>query len=85
MTLAPPNKPRSGLGRTGICGFSSHMAAVQLWYHVGFSHEPAGHSNLSHLLEHLIFEGSSKLAAGQYSRVIARLGGNAQGRCFMAL
>jgi len=55
------------------------------WYHVGFSHEPAGHSNLSHLLEHLIFEGSSKLAAGQYSRVIARLGGNAQGRCFMAL
>jgi len=61
------------------------MAAVQLWYHVGFSDEPAGHSNLSHLLEHLIFEGSSKLAAGQYSRVIARLGGNAQGRCFMAL
>ncbi|MFF5863718.1 M16 family metallopeptidase [Pseudomonas sp. NPDC012596] len=56
---------------------SSQMAAVQLWYHVGFSDEPAGHSNLSHLLEHLIFEGSSKLAAGQYSRVIARLGGNA--------
>ncbi|MBA6060660.1 M16 family metallopeptidase [Pseudomonas juntendi] len=55
----------------------SQLAAVQLWYHVGSSHEPAGHSNLSHLLEHLIFEGSSKLAAGQYSRVIARLGGNA--------
>jgi len=56
---------------------SSQMAAVQLWYHVGFSHEPAGHRNLSHLLEHLIFGGSSKLAAGQYSRVIARLGGSA--------
>lgn len=53
------------------------LAAVQLWYHVGSSDEPAGHSNLSHLLEHLIFEGSSKLAAGQYSRVIARISGNA--------
>ncbi|WP_053388453.1 M16 family metallopeptidase [Pseudomonas sp. 10-1B] len=56
---------------------SSQLAAVQLWYQVGSSHEPAGHSNLSHLLEHLIFEGSSKLPAGQYSRVIARLGGHA--------
>ncbi|MCY1404650.1 coenzyme PQQ biosynthesis protein PqqF [compost metagenome] len=53
------------------------LAAVQLWYHVGSSDEPAGHTNLSHLLEHLIFEGSSKLAAGQYSRVIARIGGKA--------
>ena len=53
------------------------LAAVQLWYHVGTSHEPAGHTNLSHLLEHLIFEGSSKLAAGDYSRVVARLGGRA--------
>ncbi|MFK0091757.1 M16 family metallopeptidase [Pseudomonas sp. NPDC090592] len=55
----------------------TQLAAVQLWYHVGSSHEPAGHSNLSHLLEHLIFEGSSKLAAGEYSRVIARIAGNA--------
>jgi len=52
------------------------LAAVQLWVHVGVSHEPVGHSNLSHLLEHLVFEGSSKLAAGQFSRVIARLGGS---------
>lgn len=54
---------------------SAPLAAVQLWYHVGSSHEPAGHSNLSHLLEHLIFQGSNKLPAGQYSRLIARLGG----------
>ncbi|WP_337156885.1 pitrilysin family protein [Pseudomonas putida] len=54
---------------------STPLAAVQLWYHVGSSHEPPGHSNLSHLLEHLIFQGSRKLPAGQYSRLIARLGG----------
>lgn len=54
---------------------SAPLAAVQLWYHIGASHEPPGHSNLSHLLEHLVFQGSSKLPAGQYSRLIARLGG----------
>ncbi|MBF8672082.1 insulinase family protein [Pseudomonas putida] len=54
---------------------STPLVAVQLWYHVGSSYEPAGHTNISHVLEHLVFEGSSKLAAGQYNRVIARLGG----------
>ncbi|GLH34969.1 MULTISPECIES: M16 family metallopeptidase [Pseudomonas] len=56
---------------------STPLAAIQLWYHVGTSHEPAGHTNLSHLLEHLIFEGSRKLEAGRYTQVIARLGGKA--------
>ena len=53
------------------------LACVQLWYHVGSSHDPAGHTNLAHVLEHMLFEGSSKLAPGQYSRVLARLGGSA--------
>lgn len=51
------------------------LVSVQLWYHVGSSYEPAGHSGLSHALEHLLFEGSSKLAAGQYSALMTRLGG----------
>lgn len=54
---------------------SSPLACVQLWYHIGSSHEPAGHTNLSHVLEHMLFEGSRKLAPGQYSRIIDRLGG----------
>ncbi|QHB30441.1 peptidase M16 [Pseudomonas monteilii] len=51
------------------------LVSVQLWYHVGSSYEPKGHTGLSHALEHLLFEGSSKLAAGQYSTLMARLGG----------
>lgn len=51
------------------------LVSVQLWYHVGSSYEPAGHSGLSHALEHLLFEGSSKLASDQYSTVMSRLGG----------
>jgi predicted Zn-dependent peptidase len=56
----------------------SPLACVQLCYHVGASHDPLGHTNLTHLLEHMLFEGSAKLAPGQFSRVISRLGG---GQC----
>lgn len=51
------------------------LVSVQLWYHVGSSYEPQGHSGLSHALEHLLFEGSSKLAPGEYSTLMTRLGG----------
>lgn len=50
------------------------LAVSQLWYHVGSSHEYPGQSGLSHALEHLMFEGSSKIAPGQYSKIFARLG-----------
>jgi len=52
------------------------LVSAQLWYHVGSSYEPAGQSGLSHLLEHLMFEGSSKLASGQYSKLLTLLGGD---------
>ncbi|MFJ4452450.1 M16 family metallopeptidase [Pseudomonas sp. NPDC089392] len=52
------------------------LVSVQLWYHVGSSYEPEGHTGLSHALEHLLFEGSSKLDAGQYSALMTRLGGD---------
>lgn len=50
------------------------LVVSQLWYHVGSSYEPPGQSGLSHALEHLMFEGSSKIAPGQYSRILSRLG-----------
>ncbi|WP_082422824.1 pitrilysin family protein [Pseudomonas sp. NBRC 111131] len=52
------------------------LVAAQLWYHVGASQEPTGQSGLCHLVEHLMFEGSSKLASGQYDKVMAQLGGD---------
>ncbi|BBH43792.1 M16 family metallopeptidase [Pseudomonas sp. KU43P] len=52
------------------------LVSVQLWYHVGSSQEATGQSGLCHLVEHLMFEGSSKLAPGQYNKVITQLGGN---------
>src|SRR5689334_12833712 len=34
------------------------LVAVNLWYHVGPSNEPAHRSGFAHLFEHLMFEGS---------------------------
>lgn len=56
--------------------YRAPLVSAQLWYHVGSSYEPAGQSGLSHLLEHLMFEGSSKLASGQYSKLLTLLGGD---------
>lgn len=50
------------------------LVSAQLWYHVGGSHEADGQTGLSHLLEHLMFEGSSKLAPGEYSTLMTRIG-----------
>src|SRR5678815_2728807 len=34
------------------------LVAVNIWYHVGPSNEPAKRSGFAHLFEHLMFEGS---------------------------
>ena len=54
-----------------------HRAPVvvsQLWYKVGSSYEPPGQSGISHALEHMMFKGSSKLGAGEASRILRELG-----------
>ncbi|MPQ65550.1 MULTISPECIES: M16 family metallopeptidase [Pseudomonas] len=50
------------------------VVAAQLWYKVGSSHEPPGESGLSHALEHLLFQGSSKVCPGQAFEIMERLG-----------
>ena len=55
-----------------------HRAPVvvsQVWYRVGSSYEPSGLTGVSHLLEHMMFKGTGKLAPGEFSRIIASLGG----------
>ncbi|MBV6289123.1 M16 family metallopeptidase [Pseudomonas aegrilactucae] len=48
---------------------STHMVVK-----VGSSHEHPGQSGLSHALEHLVFTGSGKTSAGEYSQILERLG-----------
>lgn len=50
----------------------SHM----LWYKVGSIDETPGKSGLAHFLEHLMYKGTKKVKAGEFSAIVAKNGGN---------
>lgn len=52
------------------------VAVSQIWYRVGGVDEKTGQTGLSHALEHMMFKGTKKVPAGEYSRRIASMGGN---------
>ena len=55
-----------------------HRAPVivsQIWYKVGSSYEFGGTTGLSHILEHMMFKGTKKIAPGKFSNIIAENGG----------
>lgn len=55
-----------------------HRAPVvthMVWYEVGAADEDAGKTGLAHFLEHLMFKGTAKIEPGQFSRIVARNGG----------
>ncbi|KAF3981316.1 MAG: insulinase family protein [Methylococcales symbiont of Hymedesmia sp. n. MRB-2018] len=53
----------------------SPVVVSQLWYKVGSSYEPGGITGISHMLEHMMFKGTEKYPAGEFSRIIAENGG----------
>src|SRR5665811_81354 len=55
-----------------------HRAPVvtqMVWYKAGAADEPPGSSGIAHFLEHLMFKGTDKIPTGQFSKIIARNGG----------
>ncbi len=53
----------------------SPVVVSQVWYKVGSSYEPGGITGISHMLEHMMFKGTHKHPAGEFSRIIAENGG----------
>ena len=56
----------------------NHRAPVvvsQVWYKVGSSYEHDGITGVSHVLEHMMFKGTEKHPAGEFSEIIAANGG----------
>lgn len=56
----------------------NHRAPVvthMVWYRVGAADEPAGKSGIAHYLEHLMFKGTKTRAPGEFSQIVANLGG----------
>jgi zinc protease len=47
-----------------------------VWYRIGSADSPVGKSGLAHFLEHLMFKGTETMESGEFSREVARNGGN---------
>lgn len=48
---------------------------TMVWYNIGSSDEPGGLTGVSHALEHMMFKGTPQFPPGQFSKIIAGLGG----------
>lgn len=53
----------------------SPTLVTQVWYKVGSTVEPAGLTGISHVLEHMMFKGTSKVPDGEFSRIVSMYGG----------
>lgn len=51
------------------------IVTQMIWYRAGAADEPAGKSGVAHLVEHLMFKGTKRLAPGEFSDIVARNGG----------
>src|SRR6476619_7477672 len=55
-----------------------HRAPVvtqMIWYKVGAADEPPGSSGIAHFLEHLMFKGTESIPPGQFTKIVAKNGG----------
>jgi zinc protease len=55
-----------------------HRAPVvthMVWYDAGAADEPAGVSGIAHFLEHLMFKATETMASGEFSKRVAKMGG----------
>src|SRR3954468_21176820 len=51
------------------------VVTQMVWYKVGSADETPGKSGLAHFLEHLMFKGTAKHPPGEFSQVVAHIGG----------
>jgi zinc protease len=51
------------------------VATHMVWYRNGSADDPLGQSGIAHFLEHLMFKGTERHPAGEFSQVVSALGG----------
>jgi zinc protease len=66
----------NGLQVVVITSRRAPVVTQMVFYKVGGADETAGKSGLAHFLEHLMFRGTKAHGPGEFSAVVARLGGN---------
>ena len=67
---------RNGLEVVVITDRRAPVVTHMVWYRVGAADEPRGLSGIAHFFEHLMFKGTREIAPGEFSRIVARNGGD---------
>ena len=68
-------KLKNGMEVVVIPDHRAPVVTHMVWYRVGAADEPRGASGIAHFLEHLMFKGTDKVAPGEFSKIVARNGG----------
>jgi zinc protease len=66
---------KNGLHVLVIPDHRAPVVTQMIWYKAGAADEPPGSSGIAHFLEHLMFKGTDQVATGQFSKIVARNGG----------
>ena len=66
----------NGLKVVVIPDHRTPVVTQMIWYKVGSADETPGKSGLAHFLEHLMFKGTTKHPADEFSQTVLRIGGN---------
>jgi zinc protease len=66
----------NGLQVVVIPDHRTPVVTEMVWYKVGSADETPGKSGLAHFLEHLMFKGTAKHPAGEFSQTVLKIGGN---------
>jgi zinc protease len=65
----------NGLSVVVIPDHRAPVVTHMVWYRNGSADDPPGKSGIAHFLEHLMFKGTKAHPQGQFSEIIAELGG----------
>lgn len=65
---------RNGLKLLMLEDHKAPVVTFQVWYQVGSKDERPGITGVSHLLEHMMFQGAKKYGTGQFDQILTRNG-----------
>src|SRR5262249_56535734 len=77
VTSEPPARftLANGLQVLVIQDHRTPVVTQMVWYKVGSADETPGKSGLAHFLEHLMFKGTAKHPAAEFSQTVLKVGG----------
>lgn len=73
--LATEFKLANGMDVVVIPDTRAPVVTHMVWYRIGAADETPGVSGIAHFLEHLMFKSTEKIPMGEFSKIVARLGG----------